>query len=207
MVALYGTRGASDTFSVKTGLLGQLLLLGLLAAILAIALLWEKASLSSLGLHFPTISTFAWAMALTALFVFGLGPFILRAPRWLNQTGFEKPLAQLRVLPPWYLTIAVVVGGAVEEVLYRGFAIEHLARVTGSVWSAACIAIAAFGLAHVPLWGWIPAFTMAFSGAVLTIAYLWHRDLAANILAHIATDFVGIVLPAIAAGGQRNPAR
>ena len=91
-----------------------------------------------------------------------------------------------------------------EEVLYRGFALDHLARLSGSDWMAAALVVAAFGLAHVPLWGWAPALTTAISGAALTLFYLWHRDLAANIAAHVATDFVGIVLPALAAKPRRR---
>ncbi len=204
LVALYGTRTASKPASLTTNLLCQLALLGLLLAIVLIVLVWEQAPLSSLGLRGVDLSTFTWAAGVAALFIFVLGPIIVRMPKWLSQPGFEKPLGDLQKLPVWYLILAVFIGGSVEELLYRGFAIEHLAHIIGSDWLAAATVIAMFGLAHVPLWGWAPALTATFSGAVLTIFYLWHRDLVANILAHVTTDFVGIVLPVLLAKTRRT---
>ncbi len=168
-------------------------------AIMLIVLVWEGAPLSSLGLRPVGLSTFAWAAGIAALFIFLLGPVILRIPEWLGRPGFDRPLADLQKLPVWYLLLAVLVGGSVEELLYRGFAIERLAHIIGSDWLAAVVVTAMFGLGHVPLWGWTPALTTMIPGAVLTIFYLWHRDITANILAHVATDFVGIVLPMLLA--------
>jgi membrane protease YdiL (CAAX protease family) len=53
----------------------------------------------------------------------------------------------------WYLVIAVVVGSIAEEVLYRGYAVECIASLTGSYWFGGIISVSVFGLAHVPLWG------------------------------------------------------
>ena len=203
VVALYGTRWAARPGSLATGLACQAALLGLLALVLTIALVWVADPPSALGLAPPGLSTLAWAAAMTAVFVFALGPLLLRVPGWLGRPGFEGPLRQLQTLPVWYLVLAVLVGGSVEEVLYRGFALDHLARLTGSDALAATLVVVAFGAAHLPLWGWAPALTTAVSGAVLTLFYLWHRDLAANVAAHMATDFVGIVLPALTAKSQR----
>ena len=94
----------------------------------------------------------------------------------------------------WYLIIAVVIGGTVEEILYRGYAVERLASLTGSYWISSLVSVLVFGLAHVPPWGWGPALTTVLSGGVLTLFYVWTKDLNANILAHVTTDFVGIVL-------------
>jgi membrane protease YdiL (CAAX protease family) len=72
-----------------------------------------------------------------------------------------------------------------EELLYRGYAIERLSMLTGTRWLAAAISIAAFGLAHIPAWG--TGFALAADlpfGIVMTLFYLWRRDLLANILAH-----------------------
>ena len=57
------------------------------------------------------------------------------------------------------------------------------------------MSVLVFGFAHVPMWGWEPSLTTVVSGGVLTLFYLWNRDLNANIIAHVAIDFVGIVLP------------
>ncbi len=64
----------------------------------------------------------------------------------------------------------------------------------GSPWLAGFMVVLLFGLAHIPLWGSGPALTTTISGAALTLFFLWHGDLLANIVAHVATDFAGIVL-------------
>ena len=90
-----------------------------------------------------------------------------------------------RVLPIWFRVIAGFTGGMVEEVLYRGYAIERLAVLTGKRWVAASVSAGIFGLAHIPLWG--VAFSLGADlpfGIVMTIFYLWRRDLVANMMAH-----------------------
>ena len=141
---------------------------------------------------------------MAATFILAVGPIVLRVPAWLGQPGFERGLADLHALPTWFLTLAVIIGGVVEEILYRGFAIGHLGSLFQSQWLAAIVVVIAFGLAHWPLWGWAPALTTVLSGALLTAFFLVHGDLTANILAHVATDFVGITLPALSA---RRPSR
>jgi hypothetical protein len=44
------------------------------------------------------------------------------------------------------------------------------------------------------MWGWGASLTTFFSGGLATLFYLWRRDLAALIIAHVLTDFVGIVV-------------
>ena len=76
-------------------------------------------------------------------------------------------------------------GGAVEETLYRGYAVERLATITGNTWLGGGIAALVFGLSHAPFWGM--RFALATDlpfGMVMTAFYLWRRDVVANILAH-----------------------
>lgn len=113
----------------------------------------------------------------------------------LDSKGFERGLAQLAPLPVWYLAVAVVIGGVVEEGLYRGYAIERLSLLTGSDWLGCTLSLIAFGLAHVPLWGWLPASTTILSGGLLALAYWATGDLLVAIVAHVVTDSLGIVVP------------
>jgi membrane protease YdiL (CAAX protease family) len=171
----------------------QAALLLLAGAILAAALLWQGLEPASLGLKSPTWGTLWHGLALAALFVLGLGPVLMRLPAWLGLRGFQLGFERLARLPTWYLYLAVLVGGIVEELLYRGYAFDRLQLWTGSAWLAGSISVGAFALAHLPLWGPGPALTLSVSGAVLTGAYAWHGDLLANILAHVLTDALGIL--------------
>jgi membrane protease YdiL (CAAX protease family) len=112
----------------------------------------------------------------------------------LHLGGFEKGITKNAGVPLWYLAIAVLVGTVSEEVLYRGYAVERIAGLTGNYWTAGTISVLIFGLAHVPMWGWGPALTTIVSGTIFTLFFVWRKDLTANIIAHFVTDFVGIVI-------------
>ncbi|WP_299407803.1 CPBP family glutamic-type intramembrane protease [uncultured Roseobacter sp.] len=193
-VAHIGRSRGEDAENLATNLLCQLLL-----AVLAMVSLWLmldplQFSLGALGFGAPDLSTILWGAGMAAFFVFALGPILLRLPHWLGLEGFEGTLSALARLPLWYLVLAVVVGGIVEEVLYRGVALAILMSFGFEPLLAAALVVAVFGLAHIPMWGVGPALTTVISGAFLTVFFLWHGDLLANIIAHIATDLVGITL-------------
>jgi CAAX protease family protein len=202
LIASADEKTASVAASLTPQLLGQLALVGLCAGVLAVLLCWEQQPLSSVGLYALRWHSLGWGVALACFFIFVFSP----AAFWLlprfGFAGFEVGLAKLAPLPVWYLVLAVVIGGTVEEILYRGYAVERLAVLTGSYWVAGLTSVLAFGLAHVPMWGWEPSLTTCVSGGMLTLFYVWTRDLTANILAHLITDFVGIVLPPLLAMAQ-----
>lgn len=82
----------------------------------------------------------------------------------------------------------------VEELFYRGYAIERLQMLgVGRFWSVT-IPLVIFSLGH---WsGGAANILIAFAaGAILTGFYLWRRDLVANMVGHGLVDFVANVLP------------
>jgi membrane protease YdiL (CAAX protease family) len=97
-------------------------------------------------------------------------------------------------LPLWLVTLIVIRAGAVEELCYRGYAIERLQSLGVPGWLAASIPLAIFGIGH---WtgGWANIIIALALGAILAVFYLWRRDLAANMIGHFLVDFVGNVLP------------
>lgn len=195
LLAVYGEHLFPFAGTLTNRVLCQLTMVGFAASTVLIALLFERRSLSSIGLQAPYWSSLWYGLMLAAFFIVAFAPLAYWFLARFGLASFDVGLAQMMQSPTWYLVIAVVVGGAVEEVCYRGYALENLTAMTGSLWSAAIISVGAFALAHVPLWGLGPALTTAASGAILTLFYIWRRDLSANIVAHVVTDFVGIVLP------------
>jgi membrane protease YdiL (CAAX protease family) len=186
-------------------LLQQLLLVGLCAIVLSIILGWERQPLSSIGLHPFHWQAIAWGLGFAGILIFIYSPLLIWAMQRLNLPGFGSGLSHLSHLPVWYLILAVVVGGTVEEILYRGYATERLSAFTGSYWVGSVLALIAFGLAHVPLWGWVPAGTTVISGGLLTLFYLWTGDLLPCILAHILTDSVGLILTPTFCASPKHP--
>lgn len=174
--------------------MGLIAIVAVLAWVYAWALRREGYALTRLGFGRLSWLTPVLAFALTLFFTLVYGPFAYWMLNLLGGQDFSAGLARLQQLPTAYLVATIIIVGAAEEMLYRGYAIERLADLTGSYGLAGMVSVAAFFLAHVPLWGWAAASTTIFSGAVLTLIYLWRRDVVTLSLAHIATDLYGIIL-------------
>jgi len=69
-----------------------------------------------------------------------------------------------------------------------------LSSLAGGDWLGGLIALVAFAAAHVPFWGWGPALTVFATGGVLTLLYVWKRDLPANIIAHVASNVMALAI-------------
>ena len=122
----------------------------------------------------------AVALGLAYLTGYGNGP---------GSAAFEK-------LPLWLITLIVIRAGVVEELFYRGYAIERLRMIgLGRFWSVT-IPLVIFSIGH---WsGGAANILIAFAaGLILTGFYLWRRDLAANMIGHGLVDFVANVVPRI----------
>jgi uncharacterized protein len=99
-------------------------------------------------------------------------------------------------LPVWLVFIVVVRAGVVEELFYRGYAINLLQKLGVGRTAAWAIPLVIFSAAH---WtGGIANIAIALVlGAILTAFYLWRRDLVSNMFGHFLVDFVSNVLPAM----------
>ncbi|HEX3818356.1 MAG TPA: type II CAAX endopeptidase family protein [Chthoniobacterales bacterium] len=106
--------------------------------------------------------------------------------------------AALFKLPLWLALLVVVRAGLVEELFYRGYAIERLQLLGLNRYLAGTIPLLIFGFAHLTN-GWANVIIALALGAVLTVFYLWRRDLVANIIGHFLVDFISIVLPRLLA--------
>jgi membrane protease YdiL (CAAX protease family) len=153
----------------------------------------ERTPLSSIGLVRPGWRTLAFGVAGAAVTVAGIALIYIVVFPMLGVPQ-EAQMNEIAALPLW-LRLAIVTRAAVfEEIFYRGFAIERITELTGSRRLAALVSLAAFTFAHLQYWGWAHLLVAAFGGAVLTLMYLFRRDLGANMLAHWLTDAVGFLL-------------
>jgi uncharacterized protein len=194
-ILLAGPAGKAlgDPNRLATNLLGQLILWALVVLILALVVFWEKQPLRSIGLQPFRWQSVLWGLALAAT-------FILLTPVWaemLRRAGlppsFESGFTNLVRLPRWFLVLAAITAGIAEETLYRGYAVERLAWLTGRYWLGGLISLVIFTLAHVPAWGSGPLLIFLISGGLITLFYVWKRDLLACIIAHAVTDTVGLI--------------
>ena len=193
-IASASERPASSPHRLRVFLFAQAGLVSVVAVVLSLVLFWERSSLSSIGLRPVNLPSLAWGAALAAFLLYILSPVETRVRRMLRLGGFENGLTRLRELPVWSVALAIALGGAAEEILYRGYAVERIEALTGSLWLAGAVPVIVFAVAHLPMWGRGPALSALMSGAIVTGFYLWQRDLTACIFAHLVTDFVGILI-------------
>jgi uncharacterized protein len=164
------------------------------AIVLAIALLWEGRTLASIGLRKIKLSSLGFAVGGAAAMT---GAGILAS--YVVYTLLHQPEhadAQAAAIVGGSVVYAVclaVRAGVVEEIFFRGLAINQLTALTGNRWLSAFIAATVFVLIHALRFDWIQLIPIAAVTIVLTLLYMWRRDLWANILAHIAVDAVGLV--------------
>lgn len=150
----------------------------------------EGLPLTSIGL-----GTVRWIKSILWGFLIAVICFLL-AGLIIAITGFTggKAGEALSKLPLWLITLIVIRAGVVEEICYRGYAIERLQTLGLAGWLAAAIPLAIFSIGH---WtgGWSNILIALVLGGVLAGFYLWRRDLKANMIGHFLVDFAGNVLP------------
>jgi membrane protease YdiL (CAAX protease family) len=152
----------------------------------------ERRPLATAGVRRPRPSSFAWAALLAIAYIFVAAPLMQAMLRRFGSPGFASGLSGLSALPVWYRATIVVIGGTIEEFLYRGYAFERLSLILRSRVAAAIGSSIVFAYAHWPLWGFGVSTVLVVPGIAATLFYLWRRDLSANVMAHVVTDLVGI---------------
>lgn len=190
-------RGATAVLESLVALVATALIIGIVRFI-------ERMPLSSIGLRKPRWSDFALGLALFGVLrLTSIGTwYLLRflAPHGMAHVA-EQQLKEFSSVPFWAGIVLAVGAGVSEEITNRGFAITRLAAVTHRLILAALVALILAVFAHVPYWGWRYAFRIAPVQIVLTVAYLWRRDIMANIVAHALVDALPVLLPIIWTGG------
>jgi membrane protease YdiL (CAAX protease family) len=172
---------------------------GLTALVLCILVFGERLPLSSIGLGRPGWSSLIWGIggAFAARIVAAL---VLIAYAKISGASLTQTFAhdvntatKLGAFPLVFLFLLALRAGVTEEILFRGYGIERLAAVTGSRTVAATVCLVAFTAAHLGTWD-VNYLILVFPvGLVLTLQYLWRRDLWSNILAHFFTDAAGFL--------------
>lgn len=153
----------------------------------------ERLPLASIGLVRPTWRTWTWGLAATILVIATL---MLCFALIIPMLGLKQNMAATGAIvqvPLWLLILTPLVAGITEEILYRGYAIERLAFLTGRPWLAGLLAGAAFMLAHLH-WGAAQLIVVGFGTLIFVSLYLWRRDLPCVMIAHVLADLVGFAL-------------
>jgi membrane protease YdiL (CAAX protease family) len=165
----------------------ELIIWAWVAVMLLYVLRVERRPLSSIGFRAVGAKDAAIAvgagiliLALLALISFVIFP----ALHWSESSQVASVLAL-----PYWLNVLIVVRAAVsEEILFRGYPMERLEELTGSRTVAGVVTCTVFTLDHVGFWGWHHIFIAGSAGALLTLLYLWRRNIWVNMVAHFIVD-------------------
>src|SRR5436189_6283404 len=160
------------------------------AALLFIIRRGERLSLRSIGL-----GTCRWWKSIAwGLVIAIVSAGVVGGLAYLTGYGHGPGSAAFEKLPLWLITLIVLRAGVVEELFYRGYAIERLQAVGLKPAWAAGIPLVIFALGH---WtgGAANILIALVLGTILSVFYLWRRDLIANMIGHGTVDFVANVLP------------
>jgi membrane protease YdiL (CAAX protease family) len=186
----FAFRGMGASTSISAGVWKEVAIWIMAAFLILLVRFGEGLPLSSIGL-----GTAPWRQSLrhgaTLTGLCGVTAWIV-----IQFTGYGHGpgSAEFNKVPIWFETMAVIRAGVVEELFFRGYAIERLESIGCGRFLSAAIPLAIFAATH---WtGGIPNIIIALVvGAVLTIFYLWRRDLVANMIGHGLSNFLGLVLP------------
>jgi membrane protease YdiL (CAAX protease family) len=160
------------------------------AALIAVVLLLEHQRLTSIGLRPLTWWTIPLGLV-AGLLIIPISSFLASAAGASADAHFA---AFLLSLPFAMRLILVVTAGVFEETLYRGYALERLASLFGNKWLAAAVTVAFFTLAHLPAVGLAHLLPVFIVSVLITLLYLWRRDLVVNVIAHATVDGVALLL-------------
>lgn len=152
-----------------------------------------------MGVRRPSLGTLGWGIICAVASVAVSAALVLTAMHFgVKQNA--AVLASLASKPWWLLLLMSATAGISEEIVFRGIVQSHIEQASGSRWLGAAIALALFSLAHLTGWGWSQVLFAAFPGAVLTLFFIWKRDLGVVIIGHFLTDVIGL----LAAAAQAN---
>jgi membrane protease YdiL (CAAX protease family) len=162
----------------------------LLIPLFVIIIKGENLGLDSIGLYNRNWGkSILWGVG-TMLVCFIVG---LTAQGMLSAAGVagRDPLGEMKNISPWTMKLIILRAGVMEEVFYRGYIMERLAKRYHNWFIYFLFPSVMFGLFHYGLGtrGMVVAFCVS---VVLSFSYWKSRDLKANIIGHFLVDFISL---------------
>lgn len=158
-------------------------------------LLVERRPLSSVGYRRFGFCSFLIGIVAGILLVAGIPLIYFFVFPLLHLKMNTAEMQSLGSTPFWYRFALVTRAAVAEELLFRGYPITRIEELTGSRWLAGVVSWAAFTIAHLSSWGWAQLVIAGYGGVVLTILFIWRRNLWVNMIAHWIGDGAGFLLP------------
>ena len=174
-------------------------LLAIAALLLWLIRSWESLPLGSIGLHTDRLgrSVLRGCLLGLCMLMVTVGLYFL-----LQRFGIKLGESATGAFRPSMPVVAFIMlrAGVVEEIFYRGYAIERLQGLTGKPLVAGLVPLLVFAASHYRqgMGGVIAAFVL---GGIATLFYVKFRDLVANMTGHSLADLVlNVGLPLVSGG-------
>lgn len=165
----------------------------LAGVVVGIAVYVERRSLSSIGIKAP-----GWKDIVGAILAFLLGavsyPFTTPLVESLGLETTVGGLERVAAFPLLFVVALALTAAITEEILYRSYPIERISELTGSSVVGGGVTFALFVLFHIPFWGLGGTLQISVNAILLTLLYIWRRNLFTVILAHAITDIYAFVI-------------
>ena len=172
--------------------LREAVLIGGSLGLMRLLLHMGSVSAATMGWRRPTMRTLGWGLlCLLVSLVLSAAMVVTMTALGISQNA--SVLAAMAGRPIWILTLIALTAAISEEIIFRGIILNYVAAASGRAWIGAAVSLAAFALAHLSGWGWSQVLFAAVPGAVLTLFFLWKRDLGVCVVAHFLTDFLGLL--------------
>jgi len=150
----------------------------------------EKLPLRSIGIGTsPVWKSLAWGVVIAVACILPAA-LIAKFTGYGHGTGSQA----FTKLPILVVFIVVMRSGMVEELFYRGYAIDRLKRLGFGRIASLMVPLVIFSAAH---WtGGAANIVIALVlGGIMTAFYQWRQDLVSNMFGHFLLDFATNVLP------------
>jgi uncharacterized protein len=157
----------------------------------------ERRPLTSIGFHKPGVWNILIGIAAGIVLLASLaGIYFVLFPalHFKEDPQVTQLISQMLVKPHWWRLTLILRGAIAEEILFRGYAIERLRELTGRFSIAGILSCTVFALEHVGVWGWGHLLIAGSAGVILTLLYIWRRNLWVNMIAHFVPDAIGFLL-------------
>jgi uncharacterized protein len=157
----------------------------------------ERRPLTSVGFHKPGVWNILIGIAAGIVLLASLaGIYFVLFPylHFKEDPQVAQVMSQMLAKPHWWRLTLILRGAIAEEILFRGYAIERLRELTGRFSIAGILSCTVFALEHVGVWGWGHLLIAGSAGVILTLLYIWRRNLWVNMIAHFVPDAIGLLL-------------
>lgn len=147
----------------------------------------ERRPMSSVGFRRPTLKDLGASVGGGVLIIAclaGMYYFVFPLLHWSE----NQQVGDIQQLPYWLNVIIVLRAAVSEELFYRSYSIERIQELTGNKFLAGVVPCTVFTALHIGFWGWHHVFIAGLAGIILTLLYIWRRNVWTNMIAHFLVD-------------------